>query len=37
MTMRDGAVVLRFTITAPTKPEGGLDLLAEVGQAVPAS
>lgn len=33
MTMRDGGVVLRLTVTGPTKPEGGLDLLAEVGQA----
>jgi hypothetical protein len=31
MTMRDGAVVLRFRIAAATKPDGGLDPLAEVG------
>jgi len=37
MTLRAGGVVLRITVTGPTKPEGGLDLLAEVGQAAAAN
>lgn len=37
MTLRSGGVVMTINITGPTKPEGGLDLLAEVGQAAAAN
>lgn len=32
MTLRQGGVVITFGVAADTKPDGGLDLLAEVGQ-----
>lgn len=37
MTVRSGGVVLTISVTAPTKPEGGLDLVADVARAAVAN